>query len=253
MKSRFPMIYKQLNHQLKLKEIDNTNDIWVRDFMPIQNTIKENVLFRYYPKYLQNKRFIDKISDNVLICNQLSIDCQLSNLILDGGSVVSCNEKFFVSTRVLKDNFRQTQSQIIQQLQSILKSDKIYLIPEAPGDFTGHLDGMLTFIDENTVLVNQYLEEFGTILNTVLKKLGFDIVLFPYQPYQNKTFQSARGVYMNFLKTSNKILLPVFNMPEDDDALKILDDYFPKHEIIPVTCTGLENEGGLVHCITWGD
>ncbi len=79
----------------------------------------------------------------------------------------------------------------------------------------GHADGMLRFIDENTVLVNQYpknkdYEQFGYNLRSGLRNAGLHYVEFPYSAWQNKDANDATGCYINFLEIDRYIFYPTF-------------------------------------------
>lgn len=252
-KEKYPNIFHEMNKQAVIKEIPNTKDIWIRDFMPIKNTTNEWVLFRYFPKYLRNAKFSSFITDNRRICGELNIEYTYSKIILDGGSVVYKNNLYFVSERILLDNPSINKTHIIKTLEDILKTDKIILLPEAPNDFTGHLDGVLSILDNKTILLNDYKVEYSDSIYKILKAHHFNIELIPYNPYSNKTYQSAKGIYINYIEKNNLLLVPIFNQVEDDLAIKKLSELFPQKCIIPILCNDLAKEGGLLHCISWDD
>ena len=46
-KERYPKIFRDLTSHISIKEIPNTKDIWIRDF----------ILFNYLPQYLNNIKY----------------------------------------------------------------------------------------------------------------------------------------------------------------------------------------------------
>lgn len=144
-----------------------------------------------------------------------------------------------------------SKAQMIKLLEEIFKTDKIIFLPEAPNDFTGHLDGVLSILDQNTILLNDYNDEYGYRVRNILKSHQFNIETLPYNPYSNKTYQSAKGIYINFIKTDHLLLTPIFKQSEDDLAINKLQDLFPKHALTPIYCNELAKEGGLLHCVSW--
>jgi len=91
------------------------------------------------------------------------------------------------------------------------------VIPKEPFDDIGHSDGMVRFIDEKTLLVNEYLGEgraFGKRLHNRLRRKGFELILFPYNPTDEQGtdpgIPPAVGVYINFLHVGNLIVCPIF-------------------------------------------
>lgn len=250
-RTRYESIYKELLQHIEMGELQNTNDIWARDFMPIKSTSGKWILFRYFPQYLKDPRQHHLISDNQRVCDHLALEYQYSELILDGGSVVYCGTTYFVSERVLTDNHKWTRAAIEQELKTLFETDNVYLLPPAPDDFTGHLDGVIAFVDENTLLLSDFQDDYGQTIAAILNSLDKTVHLLPYNPYQNRTLQSAKGVYINYVKSGKHILLPVFKLPEDEKAIDILTTSFPNHNIIPIYCNTLATQGGLLHCISW--
>ena len=115
---------------------------------------------------------------------------------------------------------------------------------------------MVRFVDEKTVLANDYRRfdpAFGKRLAASLQKHGFDIVPFPYCPTGKiiEGIDSAVGAYVNFLQADGIIFCPTFGQHEDDQALGILSRCFPGDQIIPVPSNDLAAEGGVLNCATW--
>ncbi|WP_167554317.1 agmatine deiminase family protein [Sphingobacterium sp. CZ-2] len=249
--NRYQILFQEIKKQICIQEIPNTKDIWVRDFMPIRNSKGKWILFKYFPKYLQNPKFHHLISDNQTICKDLGIEYEYVDIIMDGGSVVYKNDLYFVSERVFTDNPKLSKEKITEILKEKLATENLHFLPAMEKDFTGHLDGVLYIIDDNRILINDGQDEYTENLKVRLKDLGFTIEFLPYNPCQNKTYQSARGIYINFIETDSKILLPIFKLPEDEMAMKKLEKVFPNKEICPIDCNDLAKEGGLLHCISW--
>lgn len=84
-----------------------------------------------------------------------------------------------------------------------------------------------------------------------LHNAGLDWVEIPYAPYDNKPYTSAEGIYLNYLQMKQAIFVPVFNRKADEMAVKILEQVFMGHKIIPVESNEVAKEGGILNCITW--
>ena len=67
--------------------IDGTQDIWLRDFMPVQIRDSSFVSFRYEPCYLEDAPEL-KTNFKRDISTQFSFPVAYSNINLDGGNVV---------------------------------------------------------------------------------------------------------------------------------------------------------------------
>ncbi|WP_164121923.1 agmatine deiminase family protein [Sphingobacterium sp. xlx-130] len=251
LENRYPSVGRCLKQVTEIGTIPKTKDIWVRDFMPIRNRQDEWILFQYFPKYLQNPKYRSLITDNKDVCSQMGLECTYSSLILDGGSVVYRDMLYFVSERVLKDNAKFSQIQIRDILISLFKTDQVILLPEEPNDFTGHLDGVLVILDHKTILMNDGQDEYNEQLRKTLMHYGFEVELLPYSAHKNRTYQSAKGVYMNYVADESHICVPVFGEKTDEVVLKRLSSLYPAHSITPIDCNELAKEGGLLHCISW--
>ncbi|MCH8497588.1 MAG: agmatine deiminase family protein [Marinobacter sp.] len=58
------------------------------------------------------------------------------------------------------------------------------------------------------------------------------------------------ATYANFLIINQAVLLPVYDVPQDDAAIRIMAEIFPDREIIPINCCPLIEQHGSLHCVT---
>src|SRR5690606_18650302 len=72
------------------------------------------------------------------------------------GNIVRWANKVIMTDRVFIDNPKYERKRLIKELHELLQVDHLHFVPEQPGDFTGHSDGMVRFIDENTVVINDF-------------------------------------------------------------------------------------------------
>lgn len=256
---KFPVFFsalKQLLHELKVdfQLLPNTNDIWAVDYMPIQIDHNEFVQFIYRPDYLQGKIWRNSISDGAQIAHALGIKSQTSDIILDGGNVVRGSNKAVLCDKIFKENVSYSREKLLTILISTLKVDKLFLIPQQPGDFIGHADGMIRFVDDNTVLVNDFSKEkpaYQKLLKMALLKMGLDYITMPYNPYKNSTNTHANGIYINYLQMEKLIVLPIFGLKEDEHAVKLIETLFSGYTIATIDSSEIANHGGVLNCISW--
>ena len=69
-------------------------------------------------------------------------------------------------------------------------------------------------------------------------------------PIQDEDGERMPATYANFLIINGAVLVPVYDVPQDAEALAILRDLFPEREIIPVPCRTLVEQHGSLHCVT---
>lgn len=83
-------------------EIPYTEDIWVRDFMPIQIDDKF-LLYKYYPDYLDNDKDRRYITDVHKACDALGIKyCEVKH-VLDGGNISFCGHYVVLTDKALSE------------------------------------------------------------------------------------------------------------------------------------------------------
>ncbi|MGY6522219.1 MAG: agmatine deiminase family protein [Mongoliitalea sp.] len=256
---KYPDFYKRFegaleNCNIPFDFLPNTKDVWAVDYMPIQIDLKKFVRFVYNPPYLQTKKYVKTISDVDEICEAIGIDTHKTAIVIDGGNVTRWTNKIIMTDRIFKDNPSFERKQLIKELYELLQVDKIYFVPEQPGDFTGHSDGMVRFVDEHTVIINDYKqekEEFYRAFEIAIHNTGLDYIPIPYNVYNNKSIDHVNGDYINYLQMKNTVIIPTFGMKEDDIAVKQLESIFAGLTTATVESNEIAYDGGILNCITW--
>lgn len=235
---------------IKYKLLNNTNDIWLRDFMPVKTKSGKYVSFRYEPSYLADNpqlrtNFKTDIAPSFKVDNLVYTDINL-----DGGNVVfsPSKEKVIISDRVFSENHGISEAELTAKLEKLLEASLI-IIPSLKSDMTGHADGMVRLVGENTAIVNAPLSPYGfeTKVKKSLQNYGFNVIDFPY--FYSKG-DSAVGCYLNYLETEKSIFLPMFGVDTDNEAINKAKNIFDK-TIIPVNINEVAEYGGLLNCISW--
>jgi agmatine deiminase len=239
-----------------------TNDIWCRDFLPIQVGDNKFVQFSitkdYYPKRLLHQK-----TEPTPICKELGIETVTPiyrglPIYLDGGNVIRKFNKVIITDKVFKDN-DILPIELRKILKDILEVDQVIIIPKEPGEDSGHSDGMVRFVNENTVIINDYdsvgtNKRFVTKLYRTLQESGLDIIKVPYNPRLDRIngIQPSSGIYVNFLQCGDKIFLPTFDNPNvDSKSLSQFRELFGEENVIPVPSLELSLWGGILNCISW--
>lgn len=136
---RFQKILKDCN--IPFGFLPQTKDVWAVDYMPIQTDLGKFVRFNYNPSYLQTKEYLKTISNVDEICNTIGIETTKTDISIDGGNVIHWTNQVIMTDRIFKENPTYKRKQLITALYELLQVDKIYFVPEQPGDFTGHERG----------------------------------------------------------------------------------------------------------------
>lgn len=257
--TKYPSFYKEMEKLLleagvQFDFLPHCKDVWAKDFMPIQVSENRFVQFVYNPDYLKSKTWLKTISNTSEICNEIGLKPILSDIVLDGGNVIQSKNKVFLCEKVFKENPHYSRKELIAELKRLFETEFIYFLPIQPRDVFGHADGMLRFLYENTVLINDYSKEKSSFQNaffTAVHNTGLDYVEIPYNPYPNRRYDQANGVYINYLEMKKCIILPVFGLDEDEKVLRLFEKLFKNKIIKTIDCNEIGNEGGLLNCISW--
>lgn len=258
---RLKLILSENN--IDYKFIENTRDIWCRDYMPIQTNKNEFIQFTYFPDYYLTPKYISKLTIPTEVKADFNGNVKKSRLIIDGGNIVKSKTKIVVTEKILKENPNLLPATIENELQNLLDVDDIFILPIFPYDYTGHSDGMVRFVDDNKLLVADFSntsKSWQKKMNTALSKIeksGIKIIPFPSVQIDDKNKDgdyTAKGVYINFAQIGNHILFPQFDLKKEDDyALKRIAEIFKEEDynIIPLLSNEIADDGGVLNCITW--
>jgi agmatine deiminase len=58
-------------------------------------------------------------------------------------------------------------------------------------------------------------------------------------------------LYLNFVKLPGLVLLPAFDLPNDEAARQQAQALLPDCQVVALPCAELATLGGVLHCITW--
>jgi len=244
-------------NNVKYKFLKSTKDIWCRDYMPIQVDKEKFIQFRYEPSYLKEKLSLQ--SDPKKVCNANRIEPEFSNINLDGGNIVNWNNRAIISDKVFDENPEYIdRSKLVDELEKLLNVE-IIIIPRIKTDMTGHADGMVRFVDKNTILGNDRNQEYKYWkdgINKVCKNYNLNYIDIPF--FKNKEINkkkpgNAIGCYVNYLEIDNLILLPIFEVPgnRDIEVLEKFKTIFPDRIIETINYNEIGYYGGLLNCTTW--
>ena len=261
LEEHFPECFNRLTSILKKHSVDyhllkGTKDIWCRDYMPVQTESGKFIQFKYDPSYLKgNKEWEESRSDVKEVCRLNNIDALFSDINIDGGNILICNGRAILSDRIFSENLNWDKEKLVSELSKLLECE-IIIIPAQKGDMTGHADGMVRFVNRNTILGNRLADEYKYWREGMLKvieKYGLEYIDVPFLTDIKvpKHPLSAMGIYVNYLELNNLIVLPVFGRDEDKQAIDIIQKAFPDKVIETINYDEVAQEGGLLNCTTW--
>lgn len=247
-----------------------TNDTWCRDYgsITIRNdgTLQlNNFVFnswgnKYHSeldnavsKHLYEEGFFDK--------NEMA-NC---DFILEGGSIESDGHGTLLTTShcLLKRHPDKSKKEVEVLLKRYLGAKNVLWLDHGgiSGDDTdSHIDNLARFVDQDTIVYCacddenhpdfKSLEIMASELKEFKKADGRSYKLIPITMPNNINHegQTLPASYANFLIINQAVLVPVYDVPQDQAALEILQQCFPDRRIIGINSVALIKQFGSVHC-----
>lgn len=229
--------------------LPNTKDIWARDYMPAYSN-GHYVSYVYNPDYLQNDKDKKYITDNVEEVFDLSNDSVTkTKLVIDGGNVIMCGDKIIMTDKIFAENSDFSKEEVVAEIEKVF-SAKLVVIPWDKEEKFGHADGMVRYVSDNHVLINNYKDIDPELRLKILDALS------PYfSQISELEYGSAQRVnswaHINYLQVNNLIFVPQLEIPSDKLALEQISSIFPDSTIIPVEVKGIVKKGGALNCVSW--
>ena len=254
-----------------------TNDTWARDHgaisiiengQPLVVDFKFNGWGLKFPSNHDNlitrKLLEDKIFDSsVGYENQLNFAFEGGGIESDGkGTLMTTSECLLSPNR----NGGFTKAEVEHYLLDALGAERMLWIDHgylAGDDTDSHVDTLVRFCDENTIVYVQCTDkddEHYEQLN-LMEKQVLSFVTPSGTPYKCVPLPMADLVldedgyripatYANFTIINGAVLLPFYNSEKDVVAQRILQEVFPDRAIIGIDCSILIQQHGSLHCVT---
>jgi hypothetical protein len=220
--------------------------IWARDYMPVQVNKEKFVRFCYTPDYLQDSP--EYKPDTSAILSELGIQAINSDIIIDGGNVISCGDKVIMADKIIRENPHYQRNNLIDTISQLLEAE-IILIPEDKYDEYGHADGMVRYMGNGCVLLNNYCDFDKSLRKKLLSALSphFEIIELHYDANTDKSW-----AYINFLHIGQHILIPMMDDKLGEVAFRQIADAFPQCRCCPIYhFESIVRDGGALNCSTW--
>ncbi len=255
------------------------NDTWTRDHGPISVFSNGSLHSQDYVFNGWGNKFeasLDNQITSTLFKEGAYGSATLTSydLVLEGGSIESDGEGSILTTKqcLLNKNRNPSysQSNIEALLRKQLGCENVLWLEH--GDLIGddtdaHIDTLARFIPNNGIIFQgcqNPVDEHFSDLNKMKKQLCtfqntqgqlYNLFELPlpnaiYEDFGTQNQQRLPASYANFLILNKTVLLPIYNVPQDTLAIKVLSEAMPEYDIIPVDCTLLIRQYGSLHCIT---
>jgi agmatine deiminase len=226
--------------------------------MPVQLDEDTFCQFIYDPDYLRDDK--ESITPPEKCLLPFMKKFHQEPIVLDGGNVVVSRNKVILTEKIYTENPNFPQPRLLQRLKEVFGVQCI-IIEKEKCDPVGHSDSVVRFIDEKRVLINDYTQidpAYEKKLRNLLKQSGLmveSLPMFLEEEYcRPGEIPSAVGLYLNYLRVGDVVVMPAFGRPEDQVAVETMRGVLrvlPNATVLQVPCRSLAEEGGVLNCISW--
>lgn len=250
-----------------------TNDAWCRDHGPaflINPETKKRLIVNWghnawggkYPPYDDDNR------TPVAIAEYLGLPYVTPGIVMEGGAVDFNGAGSLLTSRscLLNPNRNPhlNQGQIEQFLSDYYGVEQILWVEDGiVGDDTdGHIDDTTRFVNEDTVVAcveyDKSDDNYAVLAHNLqqLKEMRLlngkqlNIIELPMPKAVIIDDFRTPGSYANFLICNAGVIVPIFNNPNDQIAIDILEKAFPGRAILPLLANEIIWGQGSFHCLS---
>jgi agmatine deiminase len=185
-----------------------------------------------------------------------------SPIVLEGGALETNGRGTFITTEscVLNANRNPslTRGAFEEAMGALLPIERwIWLDEGLAHDHTdGHVDMIARFVAEDAVLCMRPdpkapNEDVLSSVRAALRQRGLHVVEVPAARLVCAPDGSPLPAsYANFYIANQAVIVPTYDIPQDEDALRAISNAFPKRELIGLPARHLLWGGGAFHCVT---
>lgn len=254
----------------------NSDDTWARDHGPLTVVTPDGFKLLDFKFNGWGNKFPYHLDDQVtrqLFAQKAfpyaSIETQ--DWVLEGGSVETDGQGTLLTTSSCLLNKNRNPELSKAEIESRLKSafgvrkinwlDHGYL---AGDDTDSHIDTLARLCPDNTIVYtacdDEQDEHYASLkkmeeqLKTFTNADGepYRLLPLPWAGVVSGRDSDARlpSTYANFLVINEAVLVPIYDLPMDEEALEVIAQAFPGYDIMGIPCSTLIEQGGSLHCIT---
>ncbi len=254
----------------------DSNDTWARDHGPLTVETPDGFKLLDFKFNGWGNKFAHKLDDQVTrkLFEQNAFplaEREEQNWVLEGGSIDTDGQGTLLTTSTCLLNKNRNPDLTKEIIESRLKQafgvrkinwlDYGYLSGD---DTDSHIDTLARLCPNNTIVYTACddeqdehyaeLKKMEAQLQTFTNADGQFYRLLPL-PWSGSVLgrdSDARlpSTYANFLVVNEVVLVPIYNLPMDEEALEVVAQAFPGYEIMGIPCLSLIEQGGSLHCIT---
>jgi agmatine deiminase len=265
---------KPANSSQYIFAVAHSNDTWARDHAGI-GVLENNapVLLDFVFNGWGLKFAADK--DNLITqtLHQQGLfrgAIQHGGLVLEGGGIESDGQGTLLTTAACllspNRNPHLSAEAIETQLKSLFGLERVLWLHHgylAGDDTDSHIDTLARFCDPDTIAYvrctdpeDEHFEELQHMekeleIFTKLDGTPYNMVALPWpDACYDASGHRLPATYANFLIINKAVLVPLYGVRQDEEALAVFKTLFRNREIIGINCRPLIEQHGSLHCVT---
>ena len=247
-----------------------TVDVWMRDYGPIfikkESIAATKWTFNAWGNKYEELKHDDEVGKQVAAYTGLQTF--EPGIVLEGGSIDVNGLGSCITTEQCLLNPNRNPQLKKEEIENFLENylgitHVIWLEKGVAGDDTdGHVDDIARFVNPSTVICmvekDKNDENFAALksnferLTNSRDQTGAKLTVIPIQMPGPVNLNDARlpASYANFYIANSAVLVPIFNDPNDQQALETLRSVFPNKKVVGIDCRALVQGLGTIHCVT---
>lgn len=253
-----------------------SNDTWTRDHGPIAVQTDHGIKLLDFKFNAWGGKFAYALDD--ALCASLyaqgafpQATIEPQDWVLEGGSIESDGAGTLLTTAscLLHPNRNPglSQEDIEARLKAAFGVRKINWLHHghiAGDDTDSHIDTLARLCPDNTIVYTACDDDADDEHYADLKAMEAELQAMtdadgnPYRllplPWPgvllNDDGEPMPATYANFLIVNEAVLVPIYGLPSDEDAMEVIAQAFPGYDLLGIPCATLIEQGGSLHCIT---
>jgi agmatine deiminase len=247
------------------------NDIWLRDSGPtfVQSAMQLKAINWCFNAW--GDKFPWDLDNEIApqIIGLAGADREDVDVVMEGGSLEVNGSGTLLTTRQCllspMRNPNLSEAELTTLLTKTLGVTQVIWLDEGlEGDHTdGHIDTITRFVDAQTIVTSTCTDPTDSNVEPMQANLEqlrsvrddqgqpFQIIELPL-PRNRREFDGDRVAmsYANFYIANGRVIVPLYDDPNDEKAVQLLSDCFPDRQVIGLMSKALVTGGGSFHCIT---
>ena len=251
-----------------------TNDAWCRDHGPcflVRDQEVDSLILLDWEYNAWGQKYPPFNLDNAIpaqVANFLTIPSIRPGIVMEGGAIETNGQGVIMTTEACllnpNRNPNLNQSQIEEYLERFYGAKQIWWLGDGiVGDDTdGHIDDMTRFVSSNTIVSavenNSKDENYQALQENWERLQGFyfadgskpELVALPMPSPVVHEGQRLPASYANFYISNDSVWVPIFDDPNDQQALGILQECFADKVVRGINARELVWGLGAFHCLS---